>query len=372
MILQSSFANFQDAINAAIAANDELLIDGGGSLPSVIVNGNITVRATPGVVIVNPIGNLFTLGNGRHSFDGLHIVQGNPVSGTATPSAWFTNQTLGIEWANSFRNCSVRGGECAYYSSNGGSISNPAISTFDNCDFATSGVCVSVFSNEGPTIKELHMSRCNLSSDTKHNIYAHPHVSFDLCDVAGRKTGIGFMFMHHFSGSFPERNGMAKFVRFNRVRASSFAEMIAPANGYCELTDCSISPYTTFANPNPKVLATRCQFFNAGNGVMLQGRLVDCGGTVWSSSFGELTIEGGSYAQLSTKRGGRTHIRGATVNQIAVGEDVADSDVRIYRESKVASIYDGRKGSAKVTVYGPNVCNYVPSAVRTGLVEMVP
>lgn len=147
--------------------------------------------------------------------------------------------------------------------------------------------------------------------------------------------------------------------------------MVAPADGYVEISDSVIGPFTTFANPNPRVSATRTQFINAGNGIMLRGRLLDCSGSVWGSAFGELVIDGGSYSYVTVKRGGKIQLRNTIVSSLAMGEEIVDASVTIHRESRIGSIYDGRKGTQTIKVYGPNQVNYVAASVRPGLVEIV-
>lgn len=304
---------------------------------TVQIPSNITIEADTNIVVTNPHKILFQLSTatGTQIFKGLRIVQDS--IGTA-----FYRVTPNVSFYDSLFDVQVRGGLNAYESSRGGTASKMAIAAMRNCKFDVGYIAVQVFSQDGP-YKSLHLYNTELKTATSHNIYVHPATSLYYDSVAC--VGAGKLMQHQYSGSGNGGYNTGKYSVFNRVFSNGKAfEMTTLANeSPVVITNSVLAPYVTGGIPPAIVHAKNSQFFNAGNGIFLQGVIDSCTGGVWSSGSFPLLIMNSNLKEFSFRGGGILTIANSTVAYMW-GADRGQLFAIKLLNCKVGQIWDGKNG----------------------------
>jgi len=345
--------SFNDFLQQAVRTKTTALIDKDFSTgETVTIDGDITVKGT-GVTITTDNKNLFILGAGNHVFSDFNVQQRNDQS-----IAFYTKPEPGIIWNNTIRNIHIRGGKDGYASSRGGrydkatdSVLQWAGTTIENCVIIVKGGCaISVFSQDGPA-KYLHLRNVQLSTDTTHNIYIHPNVSIRFDSVVSLYAGK--LAMHQYSGGNEKFYYTSRYSEMKRVQSIKGAmwEMVRPRNGYITITDCDMAPYTTMGVDVPHVYAVNSNFYNAGNGAMLSGKLFNCSGTIWSGNASHnLEVNGGKFSEVSFRNGGSMKIRNASIDYVFVADRGQNFEAS-FTDCTINHIIDGKNGKGKVQLH---------------------
>lgn len=342
--------SFNDFIQQAIRNKTTAVIDKDFSTSeTVTIDGDITVKGT-GITITTNSKNLFILGAGNHVFSDFNIIQNNNEAAT-----FFTKPEGGILWNNTLRNIQLTGGQDGYLSSRGGrydaatdSVLQWSGTTIENCIVKVKGgIAISVFSQDGPC-KYLHMRNVQMGTDVTHNLYIHPNVSMRFDSVVSLYAGK--LAMHHFSGGNEQFYYTARYFEMKRVSSqkNSNWEMVRPRNGYIQITDCDIAPFTTMGVDVPHVYATNSRFYNAGNGAQLSGVLNNCSGEIWSGGGTRiLEVNGGKFSEVSFRNGGSMQINNASIDYVFVA-DRGHNFEGSFTNCTINHIIDGKNGNGKV------------------------
>jgi hypothetical protein len=351
--------SFNDFIQQAIRNKTTAVIDKDFSTSETItIDGDITVKGT-GITITTNSKNLFILGAGNHVFSDFNIIQNNNEAAT-----FFTKQEAGILWNNTLRNIQLTGGQDGYLSSRGGrydaasdSVLQWSGTTIENCIVKVKGgIAISIFSQDGPC-KYLHMRNVQMGTDVTHNLYIHPNVSMRFDSVVSLYAGK--LAMHHYSGGNKQFYFTARYFEMKRVSSlnKSNWEMVRPRSGYIQITDCDIAPYTTLGIDVPTVNATNSRFYNAGNGAMLSGKLINCSGTVWSGGVStKLEVQGGKFDEVSFRTGGNIEMTDATIDYMLLA-DRGNNFEGTFTNCTINHINDFKKGEGKIILRNTNPKN---------------
>lgn len=313
--------SFTQFIQQAIRQNAVAIVDKDVTPPEpVTIEGNLTLKGT-GITIYNQHKQLFVVGSGVHHFSHFTVQQSH-----AEGSAFLSNTQPKLVWTNTLDDVHINGGQYGYNSSRGGlydekqdSVLAWSGTTILNSTFNVRYIAIAVFSQDGPC-KYLHMRNVQMSTSESHNLYIHPNVSMRFDSVASIKAGK--LAMHHFSGGNEQFYYTARYLEMNRVTAPSKAawEMINPKSGYIMINNSNMGPYTAVGANTPWVYATNSTFYNAGNGVMLSGKLINCSGKAWSGGKQPLAIEGGNYSEICFRPGGTIKASKANITYLLLSD----------------------------------------------------
>ncbi|QGW29813.1 hypothetical protein [Phnomibacter ginsenosidimutans] len=86
------------------------------------------------------------------------------------------------------------------------------------------------------------------------------------------------------------------------------------------INNSNMGPYTAVGANTPWVYATNSTFYNAGNGVMLSGKLINCSGKAWSGGKQPLAIEGGNYSEICFRPGGTIKASKANITYLLLSD----------------------------------------------------
>lgn len=361
--------SFTQFIQQAIRQNAVAIVDKDVTPPEpVIIEGNLTLKGT-GITIYNKHKQLFVVGSGVHHFSHFTVQQSH-----AEASAFLSNIQPKLVWTNTLDDVHINGGQYGYNSSRGGlydekqdSIVAWSGTNILNSTFNVRGIAIQVYSQDGPC-KYLHMRNVQMSTSESHNIYAHPNVSLRFDSVVSVKAGK--LAMHHFSGGNEQFYYTARYLEMNRVSAPSGGawEMINPKSGYIIIHNSNMGPYTAVGANTPWVYATNSTFYNAGNGVMLTGKLVNCSGSVWSGGKQPLVIEGGNYTEISFRPGGTIKASKANITYLLLS-DRGNAFEGEFDNCSIGEIQDSNTDKGKIVLRKTTVKNNRSSRPKLFVVQ---
>lgn len=342
--------SFTQFIQQAIRQHAVAIVDKDVTPPEpVIIEGNLTLKGS-GITIYNKHKQLFVMGSGVHHFSHFTVQQSH-----AEGCAFFSNIQPKLVWTNTLDDVHINGGQYGYNSSRGGLYDEKQDSVLQwsgtniiNSTFKVRYIAIAIFSQDGPC-KYLHMRNVQMSTDESHNIYAHPNVSLRFDSVVSVKAGK--LALHHFSGGNSEFYYTARYLEMNRISAPSKAawEMVNPKKGYIQISNSNIGPYTTMGVNVPWVYATNSTFYNAGNGVMLSGKLINCSGSAWSGGRQPLYIEGGNFTELNFRPGGTIRAHNVSIDYLLLSDRGQPFDGE-FDQCTIGEIQDSNTDKGKIVL----------------------
>ena len=358
---------FNDFIQKAISEKKIAVVDRDVIITKeVIVDGDLTLRALDDIKIeiASTVVNGFFLKTGNHIFRNIKTIHLN-----AEGSHYTTDRTPNILWSNHLENVQIVGGKIGYDSSRGGSENYMNFTFIKDAVFDNSYHNITVFSQDGP-FKALHLENVQLKTTTSHNIYVHPSVSLHYVNVT--TLGVGKLMQHQYSGSGNGGYNTGKYSYFEKVDTGKHAfEMTSLANNEpVIIKDSKIGPYVTSGVKPALVEATNSEFVNAGNGIFLRGKLTNCSGGFWTSNDNEIIVEGGKFAEISYRGGGRAVVSNSSINNIW-GADRGNNFELTFNNCSIGTIYEGGLGFGIINLSNTSVGRYTPSNFRREFINII-
>lgn len=359
--------DFNQFIQKSISENKIAVIDRDVTITKeVIVDGSLTIRALDNIKIeiASNVLNGFFLKTGEHIFRNIKTIHLNTEG-----NHYYTDTTFNILWSNHFEGVQMIGGRIGYNSSRGGTENHMNFTFIKDSVFDNSYHNIAVFSQDGP-FKALHLENVQLKTTTSHNIYVHPSVSLHYVNVT--TLGAGKLMQHQYSGSGNGGYDTGKYSYFEKVDTGKYAfEMTSLVDGKAVIIkDSKIGPYVTGGIKPALVDAINSEFVNAGNGIFLRGKLTNCSGGFWTSNDNEIIVEGGKFAELSYRGGGRAVVSNSSINNIW-GADRGNNFDLTFNDSTIGTLSEGGLGTGVFTLKNTTVGRYTPSTFRKELINII-
>lgn len=368
---------FSDFVQKAISEKKIAVVDRDVVITKqVVIEGDLTIRALDNIKIEisSDVLNGFLLKTGIHMIKNFKTTHLN-----AEGTHYTTDRTFNILWTNHFENVQMNGGKYGYDSSRGGTSEHMNITTMVNTLIDVSGICISVFSQDGP-FKALHLYNATFKSVISHNIYVHPSVSLHYVGV--KTLGAGKLMQHQYSGSGNGGYNTGLYSYFEKVdvtlpntgttydRYAAF-EMTTLANDNpIIIKDSKIGPYVTSGVKPAIVDAVNTQFVNAGNGIFLRGKITNCTGGVWSSNGNIIIVENSNLSEISYRGGGTLIANKCTISNIW-GADRGNNFELTFNNCAIGTMYEGGLGFGIINLNNTTVGRYTPVNFRTDLLNII-